>query len=131
MKPELKILMVEDSPADQILLSNRLNRIEPHRLRLKIAPLLQQADELLLSEPFDLIFLDKMLPDCSGDEDILQFIRKHSSHKIVVLTADDRAESVFECVKAGALDFLVKSNKINDAELKRILLYAGDHATNA
>lgn len=126
----MKILIIEDSDLDQILISKRLQDAATHPLIIHTMKYIEEAEELLKLEKYDLILLDKGLPDCASDERIFQFIKAHADQKIVILTGDDRSESIYECLKAGALDFWVKSNVLRKEEIRRILFYAEGSCKN-
>ena len=61
----------------------------------------------LLKEPFDLVILDLMLPDISG-EDIAAAIREHSDLPIIMLTAKSGEEDRIRGLGIGADDYVVK-----------------------
>jgi DNA-binding response OmpR family regulator len=66
----------------------------------------------LQQEPFDLLMIDWMLPDCEGVA-LLQWIRAHVGWQIpiVVVTARDDEKTVVSALEAGADDYLVKPPK--------------------
>lgn len=118
----MKILIVEDSPADQQLLMHHLRSLHSH-LELKVVDTLQGAREALSKEKFVVTFLDKFLPDCDAIEQIEAFLEDHPLDKIIILTGDEDRINVMKCLQAGALDFLIKP-LLNSNDLKRILTYA-------
>lgn len=61
----------------------------------------------LLHEPFDLIILDLMLPDISGEE-LCKIIRERSSVPIIMLTAKSGEEDRIKGLGLGADDYVVK-----------------------
>lgn len=120
----MKILVIEDSSQDQIFITTRLRKIRTENLILKLVDRLKSADEALASEHFDLILLDKFLPDSLTESDCIEFIQRHADQRIVLLTGDDSMESVYRCLKAGALDFWAKQSILRDDEIRRMLMYA-------
>ncbi|MDF3840045.1 response regulator transcription factor [Cupriavidus basilensis] len=60
-------------------------------------------------ERFDLLIIDWMLPDTSGDA-VIRWAREHLGWEvpIVVLTARDDEQTVLTALKSGADDYLVK-----------------------
>jgi DNA-binding response OmpR family regulator len=63
---------------------------------------------LALSNPYDLVLLDLMLPRMSGIN-VLEAIRNTGQHTpVLVLTARDEKESVITLLNAGADDYLTK-----------------------
>ncbi len=61
----------------------------------------------LLREPFDLIILDLMLPDMSGEE-LCKIIRETSDVPIIMLTAKSAEEDRVRGLGIGADDYVVK-----------------------
>lgn len=61
----------------------------------------------LLKEPFDLIILDLMLPDISGQE-ICSMVRESSDIPIIMLTAKSGEEDRIKGLGTGADDYVVK-----------------------
>jgi len=61
----------------------------------------------LLKEPFDLIILDLMLPDISGEE-LCSVIRETSEAPIIILTAKSGEEDRIKGLGLGADDYVVK-----------------------
>jgi two-component system KDP operon response regulator KdpE len=66
-----------------------------------------EALRLATSSPPDLVVLDTMLPDLSGDE-VLERIRSWSSVPIIILSANSSEEEKVRLLKAGADDYVVK-----------------------
>ncbi len=61
----------------------------------------------LLKEPFDLLVLDLMLPDISGEE-LCSIIRETSDAPIIMLTAKSGEEDRIKGLGLGADDYVVK-----------------------
>ena len=72
-----------------------------------------QAIEKLRSHPpgfFDLVLTDVMMPDVDGVE-LLRHVRAEASLRavpVVMMSANEHAETVFECIRLGAEDYLLK-----------------------
>lgn len=67
----------------------------------------KQVLEVFFSQKIDLILLDLMLPDISGEE-ICQKIRKVSKVPIIMLTAKISEESIIHGLNIGADDYMTK-----------------------
>lgn len=69
--------------------------------------------ELALSEPFDLILLDIMLPELSGME-VLRRIRRSSTVPVIMLTARDSVTDKVSGLDMGADDYITKPFAIEE-----------------
>ena len=67
----------------------------------------QDALNVLVSEPFDLLLLDLGLPDLDGME-VLGKVREWSDMPVIVVTARDQAAEKVAALDAGADDYLTK-----------------------
>jgi len=56
----------------------------------------------------DVILLDMQMPQLGGMEAIPKLINVSSNSRILVLTSFSEADRVYQCIKAGALGFLLK-----------------------
>jgi two-component system, NtrC family, response regulator HydG len=63
---------------------------------------------LLADEQVAVIVLDLHMPSPSGMELLPKIIHDHPQVPVIIVTADDEIETVVECVKTGAFDYLVK-----------------------
>ena len=104
---ELRVLIVEDNPADAELMELELIKsgYAPRVLRVETAPAMQAA---LDAEDWDLVLSDYMLPHFSGLQavDLLQASNKDIPFILVSGTAGE--DIAVRAMKAGAQDFFVK-----------------------
>jgi len=63
---------------------------------------------LLASEEFAVIVLDLRMPNLSGLELLPQIVSQYPQIKVIVATANNDVETVVNCIKEGAFDYLVK-----------------------
>lgn len=100
-----RILLVEDEPSLQLTLSDRLKsegyRVEP-------ATDGDAAEARALSEPFDLIVLDVMLPGKNGFDVCRDLRRRGLDVPILMLTARTQVVDKVVGLKLGADDYLAK-----------------------
>lgn len=99
------VLLVEDERGLSLTLGDRL-RAEGHRVVL--AETLHDAGRALVRDDFDLVILDRMLPDGDG-LDLCRHLRERgSSAPVLMLTARDAVTDRVIGLRAGADDYLVK-----------------------
>ena len=122
VKDTLKILVIDDNPADAGLLRRLLGKID--QFDVDFAHCLNEADgkEALSAKDVDCLFLDYQLGETSG-LDVLDSIRAlgHDLAVIVLTGAGDESVAV-EAMKRGAQDYLVK-----DVMVRNVLTPKGVH----
>ncbi len=102
----LHVLMVEDSPTHAELIREALVSRRP--LRLTSVASLAEARAFLARTTPDLVLSDLHLPDGRGTE-LLPADREQALYPVVMLTGSGDEQCAVEAMKAGALDYLVKS----------------------
>lgn len=99
-----KILLVEDEVSvAEVLQAYLIN--EGYEVIHTISGI--EAINIFLSKKFDLVILDLMLPDLSGER-VCQSIRKKSDVHIFMLTAKGDLDSRIEGLNIGADEYLIK-----------------------
>lgn len=116
-----RILIVDDTAIIRKTLEERLRG---KRYAVSTAGSIAEAEKRLAGNSFDLIFLDMELPD--GDGRIFIDRLSHSDNKplVVMITANGSIESVVECMRSGAFDYLPKPFAMTQIDL--ILKKAAD-----
>ncbi|MCX6583708.1 MAG: sigma-54 dependent transcriptional regulator [Candidatus Aminicenantes bacterium] len=104
--PDFSILLVDDeedflNSMNVAFKRNGINNIECCRDSLQVMPLLKKKD-------ISLILLDIRMPGISGDKLLPQIIEEYPGVSIIMLTSSGGIETVVECMKKGALDYIVK-----------------------
>lgn len=118
-----KILIVDDEIAVASIFETALKAAG---YDVKIASDGKSGVDMAKSEPFDLILLDQMLPDISGNE-ILKLLKADESLKnlpISLLTNFGHDTLVKEALLSGANDYILKYQISNDdlvAKVKKLL----------
>ena len=115
----MKILIAEDSSSMRKLLKNCLNRlgiseiVEASDGKQAFHMILQQGD-------IDLILLDWKMPVMNGMEFIQKFraLPFFNDVPIIMVTSTSDNRSVFNALKAGVNDYIVKPFKMETIELK-------------
>lgn len=106
-KSQVSLLVVDDDSYSCELLSRRLER---EGFQVESATSGDEAIRHMQVERFDLVLLDRMMPDISGEE-VLQYLRSTptlSNMAVIMVTADNDKDSVIRCLAAGADDYIVK-----------------------
>lgn len=107
--PAYPVLLVDDeeqflASADFILKSGGINHIISCSDSRKVMPMLQ-------GQVFSVITLDLSMPHISGYE-LLPWIREDfPDTPVIIITAANDVETAVQCIKQGALDYLVKPIK--------------------
>ena len=107
----LKILLIEDNPADakmvQLLLVD--SDLEQHTLNVQNT-LKAGLDEIEKDDDFDVVLLDLSLPDSNGFDTLKKLISAQPNTNVIVLTGHSDKQLGLQAVKLGAQDFLVKGS---------------------
>lgn len=104
---ERRILIVEDEPQVAQILARIL---EPGWSRIATAGSVKEAEAALDADNFDIVILDRMLPDGDGVQ-ILGKIRAYPALRntpVLILSGKSRAEEQSEGLDLGADDCLTK-----------------------
>lgn len=108
MNEILNILVVDDDDVDRMTVRRYLGKAR-FRTEIVEAENASQAKNYLSRTSFDCIFLDYRLPDIDGITLVKQ-IRSEGIHvPIIVLTGQGDEQTAVEIMKAGASDYLPKS----------------------
>jgi len=101
------ILIADDNEMNRDMLSKRL---EKQGYTVSTASDGAEAVEMMAVEDFDLLLLDIMMPKLDG-YGVLKYMREDNKLKklpVIVLTAENEASNVIQCIELGASDYLVK-----------------------
>ncbi|MBF0495687.1 MAG: PAS domain S-box protein [Deltaproteobacteria bacterium] len=120
---KIRVLMVEDNPADALVIQDMLAKVALVAYDIKTVGRLSDALEMLSSAIFDAILLDISLPDSTGLETLAKIHQLSGQTAIVVLTGTDDEEMACEAVRQGAQDYLIKG-EIDANLLSRSIRYA-------
>ncbi|MDQ8201019.1 response regulator [Pelagicoccus enzymogenes] len=118
---ELKILVAEDTPTNQIVAKGLLKKLG---IDCDIASNGQEAVEMLKQRTYDLVLMDMQMPVLDGME-ATQLIRNMDTGAlnplvpIVAVTANAMEEDRIKCIEAGMDDHITKP--ISAPELAKIL----------
>lgn len=107
---EIRILLVEDEEAHAELISEAFRR-SGTGFEVTHADTLERAQEALASGSYDLIISDWLLPDGTGGA-LLPDDPNSLATPLVVMTSQGNEQVAVDAMKAGALDYVVKSVEV-------------------
>ncbi len=119
----LGVLLVEDNPGDADLVREWLDQEDVYRFRLSPVTTLQQAQSALQSDFYDAVLLDLSLPDSQGIETLTLLRESCQTIPILVFSGSSSDENRLAAYRAGAQDFIPKSEDAGQL-LARAILYA-------
>lgn len=119
----VRVLLVEDNDGDARLVQLMLEGTFGSGMELARARSLREAMAQLDVENRDCVVLDLGLPDASGLEGVRAIKQRSPMMPVVVLTGHADSELGMQAVAAGAQDYLVKGNAV-DETLTRAIRYA-------
>lgn len=135
---ETTILLIEDNEGDARLIEEMLkmkgnllddsSNLSPN-ISLIHEERLSDGLETLESKTVNVILLDLMLPDSSGDDTLDAVLERSDEEPIVLLTGLNDREFGVEAVQRGAQDYLVKG-EIDGELLVRTMRYAMERKKN-
>jgi signal transduction histidine kinase len=121
--PEIKILLVEDSPADARLLQQSLREVSGTLFTVTWVERLADAITKLGEQTFDVGLLDLTLPDSSGPATFTKVLEAFPGLPVVVLTGAADETVGTEAIRRGVQDYLVKG-AVSGNTVARVIRYA-------
>jgi PAS domain S-box-containing protein len=119
----IQVLLVEDDPADGLLLQEILAAAKFVLFQVTHVTQLSAALQHLAAEHCDVVLLDLSLPDSHGLQTFATLHTQAPGVPIVVLTGLDDETVAVEAVQEGAQDYLVKG-QVDGNGLVRAMRYA-------
>jgi diguanylate cyclase (GGDEF)-like protein/PAS domain S-box-containing protein len=119
----VRVLLVEDNDGDARLVELMLANTFGPDMDLVRARSLEEALTSLDEAPRDCVILDLGLPDASGLEAVQMIKARSPMMAVVVLTGQSDGDMGVRAVAAGAQDYLIKGNAV-DETLGRAIRYA-------
>jgi len=105
---KISILVVEDNPADVVLVREFLADMSGCAYELATSATMAEALALLAVKNADVVLLDLSLPDSTGIETVRTLIGKHPRVAVIVLTGLQDEQTALQSVRYGAQDYLNK-----------------------
>jgi DNA-binding NtrC family response regulator len=104
--PESPVLVIDDDEAIRTSLSLILSRAGIDNVVATADS--AEAAALVVDEGVSLIFLDLFLPSETGEILLKDFSRVSPRTPVIVITGASQTETIVRCMRAGAVDYLVK-----------------------
>jgi len=104
------IFIVEDSHEISDMLASYL---EDNNFRIIRAFDGSTARGMLKTEKYDLVLMDLMLPNVSG-ESLIKGLREYSKVPVIVLSAKSMVETRIEMIRIGADDYIIKPFNLDE-----------------
>ena len=128
MDKDIRILVVEDSEDDMILLIRELNR-GGFKPRCKRVQTRQSMFDALISEPWDLVLTDHNMPGFNSTAAIEVMQEMELDTPVIIVSGSIGEEIAVAAMKMGAHDYIMKDNltrlvpaierELREAELRR------------
>lgn len=113
MKGKGKIYLVDDDE----LISSMLSRVLKIDYEVRVANAADGIVAKIKSWSPDLVLLDINLPDRNGIDILKEIVETKLSVQVVMLTADDTAETAVKAMKIGAADYLTKPFNVDEVKI--------------
>jgi two-component system response regulator AtoC len=108
-----RALVVDD---EAVVRTGMARVLERQGLDVEVAASGAEALEKMAEQPFTIVFLDIKMPGMDGVE-VLRYIRSHHPRILVIMiTGHPTMENAIECLKLGAVDYLVKPFRADELE---------------
>ena len=120
----ISILLVEDNPADQVMVEEVLRDATTFKYQLAICERVHQVPDRLAETHPDVILLDLSLPDSSGLATLEKVISYSPNTPVIIFTGLDDRRMGLEAINLGAEDYLVKGEIREGSALERTISFA-------
>lgn len=117
----MRILIVEDNPADRELLVFALQEHFKSEAKFREVSSLEDAHEYLKRGPVDCIVLDLGLPDSSGLETFTRIYMAYPHVPIVIVSNTVNMTLAKDMIRTGAEDFILKDYTSTTMLFRRIV----------
>jgi DNA-binding response OmpR family regulator len=106
----IKVLLVEDNPAQAVLVREELLEAGRGQVEVTSVETLRRAREHISQFPVQAILLDLSLPDSSGLDTLAEIQQSGPDFPILVLTGNEDESLAKQAVGMGAADYLFKGD---------------------
>ncbi len=113
MPDKIRVVIADDEPSYRKALEKTLT-LMPECELLAVAKDGQEALDVCLTDPPDVLLTDINMPRLSGIELTRKLTRQEKDLKVVILTVREDDDSVYDAFRAGALGYLLKTSTPQD-----------------
>ena len=107
--PRISVLLVEDDSAEALRIMEMLAAARAGQVLVSHAEGVESALRMLIDGSYDVVLLDLTLPDGSGIDALLRAKVAAASVPVLVMAEEDNGPQALQALRAGAQDYLVKS----------------------
>lgn len=105
----ISVLLVEDDSAEALRIMEMLATARAGDVLVSHAEGVESALRMLIEGTYDVVLLDLSLPDGSGIDALLRAKVAAASVPVLVMADEDNGPQALQALRAGAQDYLVKS----------------------
>lgn len=117
-----KILIIEDSQTDKILIEKSLDKILGDIIIKFWTSTISESRKILLEQEIDLIILDLYLPDSNGYDSINNLKQYSGEIPIIVFTALSDEKLRYRALSTGIKGYLTKGDEDSYKELAELMI---------
>lgn len=128
--PAYRLLLVEDSEEQQLVMDHLLHQIQTEHYEVSLASSYAEALQLLQEQSYDAILADYYLDTPHTALNLIQEVRLMNL-PVVVITADEDRSVFLECFQRGAKEFLNKPINLIEMQIRlRSVLHARNYESS-
>ncbi len=122
--PALSLLLVEDDPAEALLIREYLAQERDYPFSIDHVLRLDQIPDRLQKQRYAVILLDLNLPDSQGLQTVVRCRAMTNELPIVVMTGYGDRQTAIQALRQGAQDYILKGSVEPGEMLTRVLSFA-------
>ena len=122
----IRVLLVDDDNDDYVILRDLLLEIEAGRFSVEWIATYEDAIEAMARDQHDVYLIDYLLGERNGVELVTEAVKNGCKGPMILLTGKGTRDVDMAAMKAGASDYLDKS-EIGPSLLERSIRYAIEH----
>jgi signal transduction histidine kinase len=119
--------MIDDDEEDFIIIRDIIEEIDLHKFTIDWVQSYEEGLKKISEGKYDVFLIDYLLGARTGAELVAEAKKKGAAAPMIILTGQNNVEADHRAIKAGAVDFLVKS-EISPRNLEVTIRYNFEHA---